>query len=359
MSLQLKPLVSTRKRSPIINPATVDITSWRYQDYLNAVFEMDIKEKSAKLYQSGIAIYLDWLNGKPVYEATTYDYMDFKKWLKTQKYSLSTKNVYLFSVSSMYKVLKRYGVKNICDGVKAFSTNALTEYKKEGVDIKQWRKVLECIDTKTFNGTKHYLLIFMLFSTGVRQMSLRNLKWKHFEYRSKVGLVMKVQLKGAGIREDYILLNDECCKLLDNYQAFYQSHYCKAFVGEEINSDWYVFGLKDRQISESGIRKISRMHMKEAGIWKNGKVSPHCFRHGFAEIIVQKHGITEAQLMLCHKSINSTRIYAGQREKRNTLLKVKETLNVISSVDVVEPEIIIKADVIENESTFRFNLNDF
>jgi len=330
----------------LVRADRVNIANWRYTDYLNCVYEMDIKDKSAKLYQTGISLYLNWLNGVPPNEATASDFVSYKEWLKNQDFATSTKNIYLFSVASLYRVLSRYGCQNITLGVKSFTTNAMTEYKKESISIDDWRKILKIIDTKTYSGKKHYLIIFMLYCTGVRQMSLRNLKWKDFSFKLKTGFQMKVQLKGSGIREDNVPLNDEVCKLLEDFQYSYQNHYCKPITGvpgerEPINAEWYVFGIKDKPISDSGIRKVTREWMRKAGVWKEGAVTAHSFRHGLLEHIVEKHGITAAQIMACHSSINSTRIYAGRIEKQKAFTEIRGALNEICVDEIEKPAEVI------------------
>ncbi|HRG44117.1 MAG TPA: tyrosine-type recombinase/integrase [Saprospiraceae bacterium] len=327
-----------------IKPKKVDVSVWGAQDFLRLVDEMDIKPNSANLYRAGIELYLKWLNGESPIDVTTHQLLEYKEWLKNEKYATSTKNRFLFSVFTMYKVLTRYNCKNIAIGVKAFQNTALTEFKKEPLSKSDWQKILKEIDTSTYSGKKHYLIIFILFVSGVRQMSLRGLKWKDFQYRIKTGFQMKVQLKGSGIREDTVPLNDEACSLLEQFQWEYKRMYCKSKekggVLSEIDSDWYVFGIRNKPLSNAGIRKITTTYMKKAGVWVEGKVTPHSFRHGILQHIVEKHGINAAQVLACHRSINSTRIYAGQIEKQKTLNEIRSSLNEISMSEDMENKTI-------------------
>lgn len=204
--------------------------------------------------------------------------------------------------------------------------------------------------------------MFLLFTTGVRQMSLRELKWKDFCYKVGIGLEMIVRLKGSGIRTGNIPLNDEACILLENYRLAYRKLYCKLDKNEytEIDQEWYVFGNKTKMLGDRAMRKLTTQYLREAGIHKTGRVTTHSLRHGFAQHIVNKHGITTAQVLLCHANLNATRIYAGQAENVKVIREARKTLNNITiqpkEVEAEEQAVEVISD---NALDFAFNLNDF
>jgi len=342
----------------ILDTKEVDLSLWNQNDFLRLVDEMDIKPNSAILYRSGIELYLNCLNGESPINVTTRQLLAYKEWLKNERYATSTKNRFLFSVFNLYKVLTRYNCKNIAVGIKSFRNTAVTEFKREPILREDWQKILRCIDTSTYSGKKHYLIIYLLFVSGVRQMSLRGLKWRDFQYKLKTGFQMTVQLKGSGLREDTVPLNDESCGLLEIFQHEYRKMYCKANTKfTEIDSDWYVFGIRDKPLSNSGIRKITTMYMKKANVWVEGKVTPHSFRHGILQHIVEKHGIHAAQILACHKSINSTKIYAGQIEKQKVLNEIKGVLNSVSIGDNVQ-NATLSHEVKTNQNNTQNNNGD-
>ncbi len=337
-------VIKPSKLSALVDTKTIDIRSWSKEDYLRLMGEMDIRPLTAIMYRHGIKMYLDWIDdykGCKLLDMSTHDYIEYKTWLGNLNYEVSTKNLYLFALRSLYKVLERYGVKNISDGVKSFEHSDIMKIKKDGVTIDQWRKVLSSINTSKFNGKKHYLVIYMLYTTGVRQMSLRELKWKDFAYRSGVGMEMEIRLKGSGIRRESVILNEQCCKLLEEFRYWYQHQYCKQHDGtlSEIDGNWYVFGLKDRIITPVGMRKITREWLRKSGVYEEKRVTGHSFRHGLAEHLIENgHPIRHVQLMLGHKDIKNTEIYAGKKEAKEVKEKVRRTLNEITDYVVVKEE---------------------
>lgn len=301
--------------------------------------EQDLSASSIKSYNIGISHFWDWVQcvlKKDATDLTVYDYIAYKKYLGSQNYSNNTKNSYLVAVLAMYKILEKHGVDNICSGVRLFDTNK--ENLKEGVNIEDWQKVLSLINDKKFNGKKHYVIMYLLFVSGVRQMSLRNLKWGDFGYDAKVGsMVMEVKLKGRGNRREKVLLNEEAVKLIQEYQFMYVKHYAMDFCGElgEINKDWYVFGNKDRILKDSSIRKITTEWLKKAGVYRIGEVTPHSLRHGIAELLIDRGlEVKAVQQFLCHKNISSTMIYAGRKEKLRVDKQLLGEINTISFMDL-------------------------
>jgi site-specific recombinase XerD len=370
----IKP-IKIEKYSPLLRPQNIDISLWGRVDFLNTVHEMDISEVTVPRYRKAISKYLEWVESntdKTVLELSTYDFIEYKRWLGNQELEVATKNLYFNALGTFYRILERYGIKNIAKGVKGFSSGNETKvFKKQGVDIEGWRKVLQGCNRQKFNGKKHHMIIFMLFSTGVRQMSLRELKWKDFGYRSGVGVEMEVRLKGRGIRRERVILNEECCKLLEEWRYFYQLQYCVGYQGElkELDMNWYVFGIKDKPMSCVGMRKVTREHLKKEGIYQKKVVTGHSFRHGLAgHLIDNGHDIRHVQLMLGHKDIKTTEIYAGMREKDRIMNSMKDALSGITSVqkevkkeeikvvfkEEKAPEIEVKNDEILPEKSVDF-----
>ena len=293
----------------------------REVDVKSIIASLDLSESTVKNYNLAISIFSRWKTEekpeKPFADLSMYDYIEYKRWLNQQPYSTNTKNSYLTGLMALYRILEKHGYVNICACVRLFDTKS--EYSKDGVTIDDWRHILSLIPAKKFNSKKHYLIIYMLFTSGVRQMSLRDLKWGDFGFSSSVNaLVMNVLLKGRGQnRREKVVLNNECVRILEEYKRMYMMHYnLKNGTMPELDKDWYVFGNKDRKLADSSMRKITTTWLKRADVYVRGEVTGHCFRHGIAEHLIDKGmPLTAVQSLLCHKSLNSTKIYAGKKEK--------------------------------------------
>jgi len=303
------------------------------------VASMDLSESTVKSYNLGINLFFAWHKEykaeKEFKDLSMYDYIEYKRWLNQQPYSINTKNSYLTGVMAMYKTLEKHGIVNICAGIRLFDNKI--EHSKDGVTLEEWQHILSIIPKSKFNGMKHYLIMYMLFISGVRQMSLRELKWGDFGYSSKVKcLVMEVLLKGRGQnRREKVILSDECVKLLEEYKFMYMKHYHDIRTGKEMELDpkWYVFGNRNKKLADPSIRKITTQWMKKGNVYVKGEITPHCLRHGIAEHLIDLGmPLTAVQSLLCHKSINSTKVYAGKREKMRV---DKELLGKLNDIKLI------------------------
>ena len=340
------PLVTTSGKSWIFVPPPVKFDSKTF-DFQDFVANQDYDSATIRLYSLGIRMFMDWVRDvacKVFDDLSVYDFIEYKRWLSLKDLSNSTKNSYLTGVMTMYMLLEKHGIDNICKGVRKF--DVAEGYVKEGIAIEDWKRVLGMIDRGKFNGKKHYLVIYMLFVSGVRQMSLCDLKWGDFAFDSSVnGLVMNCRMKGRGMRSEKVVLNSECVQILMEYKAMYQQHYCRVKTGlvgihggmAEVGDDLYVFGNRDKKISDVGMRKISLTWLKKAGLYKKGVITPHSWRHGIAEHLIDKGlALTDVQQFLCHRSISSTKVYAGKKEKIRVDKVLLSTINEINIKDESE-----------------------
>ncbi len=355
-----------------------DIKTWDQDRLIRLFNELDIKKTTIEGYANGIKWYLNWLNEQGIrfWEAKVEDVAEYKRYLINRDLSVPTKQIYFASVRAFYRVVARYGIANPADNVAPVRDESPEVNRKDGITIDQWRSILAGIDTRKYNGKKHYLLIFMLFSTGVRQMSLLNLRWRDFAYRPGVGLEMEVKLKSHHSKTGRIILNDECVRLLEEFKYVYQQQYCRGYYNEmsDIDGNWYVFGIKDRMPNRRSFFKAIKIHMDKAGVWQKHQITAHSIRHGLAEYLIEKgHPIRYVQMQLCHSDIKTTEIYCQKIERKKMVLEMQPVLNQITSVKDTEkkkksplftPKIVQKTDdfISENDTNSPGNdlkLEDF
>ena len=67
-----------------------------------------------------------------------------------------------------------------------------------------------------YDDKRGYLLIYLLFTTGLSTWSIFSLRWGDIQYNSKAGsMMLRVQVKTKGEdREIYVILSDESLRLL-------------------------------------------------------------------------------------------------------------------------------------------------
>ena len=155
----------------------------------------------------------------------------------------------------------------------------ITDYlEREQVDA-----ILEAAYTTNF---RDYLLIRVLWRTGVRVNELINIRPRDVEWNNQVVNVIKAK-RGKQRR---VFLDEETLKMLSDY-----------ILALNILEDRPIFGLTSRQI-EYIVKKYGNM----IGV----NIHPHTLRHSFAIHLVRSGmDLRRLQLLLGHSSLNMTQIY--------------------------------------------------
>ncbi len=152
-------------------------------------------------------------------------------------------------------------------------------------------ELLSAIDLSTFYGKRNYLMIILMYSTGIRVSELTNIKLDDFNLSK-----MEISVVGKGNKERIIPINDYVISALNEYVNAYQ-----------IND--YVFVNKAKnKLTTRGVRYIMDDIVKKSSV--NKKISPHTLRHSFAtELLNSGMDIRLVQELLGHESLASTQVY--------------------------------------------------
>ncbi len=136
-------------------------------------------------------------------------------------------------------------------------------------------------------------LVMSLYGCGLRLSELRHLCVTHIDSGR---MILRI-VQGKGRKDRYVRLPDS---LLDTLRAYWKQHRPKSllFPGSDPGCP----------ISGAAIQGVVRNAAKRAGIAK--RVTPHTLRHAFAtHHLEQGTNLREIQLLLGHRSLNSTAVY--------------------------------------------------
>ncbi len=155
----------------------------------------------------------------------------------------------------------------------------------------QIMELFAAIDLSTFYGKRNYLLIILLYSTGIRVSELVNLKLSDVNFSAQEIIVL-----GKGNKERIVPINQYVIDALNDYRSAH-------------NIDNYIFiNNKQQKLTTRGVRYIMDEIVRKSSI--NQKVSPHTLRHSFAtELLNAGMDIRLVQELLGHESLASTQVY--------------------------------------------------
>jgi integrase/recombinase XerD len=171
----------------------------------------------------------------------------------------------------------------------------ITDYlHKDQVD-----KLLEMAYASNY---RDYLIIRVLWRTGVRVSELLNIAPRDIEWQNDVVNITK----GKGGKQRRVFLDDETLQMLSKY-----------VLDIHIREDQPIFAIKTMQV-ERIVKKYGRM----LGV----NVHPHTFRHSFAIHLVRSGmDLRRLQLLLGHSSLNVTQVYLQFKDQ--DIREVYEKIN--------------------------------
>ena len=162
-------------------------------------------------------------------------------------------------------------------------------------------KVFEIFNNNSGKLDRDFLIIEILYSTGIRRDELINLKFEDIYFEQ--GLV---KVLGKRNKERLVPVLPNLLSKIKKYSS-----------NNSINS--YLFKSKNgKKISPSTIYRIVKKYFRQ--ISSKNKISPHVLRHSFATHMINNGAdINSVKEILGHSSLASTQIY--------TKIKVPKMLN--------------------------------
>lgn len=183
------------------------------------------------------------------------------------------------------------------DGIKYFNERQIKLLRRTVRDQAE-------IDAKKRNitGTKEWMAIDLLTSTGLRVSEAANLRCGDL----KVGYAdNKIYVReGKGGITGHVVINESLKKHLKNFLKWKESN--REATGEE---DHLFIGQRGHWTSQA-IQQIVKKYLKKLNLYEPGK-SAHALRHSYAvELYSKERDLRTVQKQLRHTSLQSTLIYA-------------------------------------------------
>ena len=260
---------------------------------------------------------------KHTVSAYVNDLEEFNKFLKINSVKLNEKLNYSFvrqwiielsenglssrSINRKISSLKSYF--NFLIAINKLNVSPLKLHRNLKVDPKiiipfnerEMDKVFEIFNNNSGKLDRDFLIIEILYSTGIRRDELINLKFEDIYFEQ--GLI---KVLGKRNKERLVPVLPNLLSKIKKYSS-----------NNSINS--YLFKSKNgKKISPSTIYRIVKKYFRQ--ISSKNKISPHVLRHSFATHMINNGAdINSVKEILGHSSLASTQIY--------TKIKVPKMLN--------------------------------
>lgn len=244
-------------------------------------------EATKRTYRSLLFRFQNDFKGKDIYGATTDELIS-----------------YIASMKSRAVMAQMYGV------LKNLYTHVLKQPRKFGFipfpksgnhlpNLITHDEMLKIIDFLSY--IKHKVILHLLYGTGLRSFELCKAKWSDIERTDSPNNPLLLKVKGKGNVERRVPISKSLNTLLIKY--------CKAEKLKCDNSNDYIFGGK-KPYSKRSVAAI----VEKAS---NGKLTPHDFRHNYAQWLVDNGTELETvRQLLGHKRLATVQIYARTRQDK-------------------------------------------
>jgi len=152
----------------------------------------------------------------------------------------------------------------------------------------------------SFEGLRNYLILEMLYSTGMRRQELIDLKIQNIDYSNK-----RIKVLGKRNKERYIPLIDSTIELLHEYTEFRNAK-------KNIKTNNFLFlTSKGKKIYDNLVYRITKKYFSEFST--KLKKSPHILRHSFATHLLNNGAdLNSVKDLLGHTSLAATQVYTNR-----------------------------------------------
>ena len=232
---------------------------------------------------------------------------------RAEKFSQNTINRTFACLFAFYEYLQDQGIvtTNPVQRIKRFKIPK--EVKTVDLSNEQVERLLEIIPLETGTGKLHKAVMTLLFTTGMRQSELADLKFKNLDYENEF-LVVRYFAKGS--KEMVTPLNQRAIDSIGTYLKW-----C-ADSGYSMNQDDYIFrptinpksGDLNKRLDGTSLNYMIKKYASLIGI--KGNVTVHSARSTVIGMLLEKgHSIDKVADFVGHKDIATTKAYNKRKQK--------------------------------------------
>lgn len=276
------------------------------QDFYDFLVASNMRKNSIEAYNRDVKALIKWLsdqNVSAIHQLRADHISDYLDHLEKSGKSSATISRQVTVVRSFCRFLTEKGTTvNI---VALNRKRPVVEKKAVLILTKaEVQKMLLQPNSKTSMGLRDYLMLRMMYETGIKVSEIISLTI------SNVDLKRKRVTCHTDYAQRVVYLNQELCKIIKKYLTLREATDKSRQEGENyIELEQSLFSnCFGRPLSRQALWKIVKSSALSAGL--SSEVTPHTLRHSFAVHLLQDGGtIRHLQIMMGHQDVTSTQTY--------------------------------------------------
>lgn len=293
-----------------------------------------VSVNTVKSYRESFKLFLPWIFDARstktinVAEIKSSDVMDFLKFLETERSNTPrTRNARLAALKCFFSMcyLKSACDKRALEAIQFIPTKRCHKPLIDFFDHGDVLRIFSVIDRSRASGVRDYLVLNLLYDTGMRASELAGLRLQNFDRAAET-----LEILGKGNKWRKIRIWPRTAQLLidyiDNWRPEPKPRY----------KDQLIVSHRREALTRFGVHKISSKYLEKANIKKqmsNTKRSAaHSWRHTAAiNMLHMGLSLKEIQVRLGHESLDTTGKYLAlylsiKRERVEELVRFTQTL---------------------------------
>ena len=273
-----------------------------FLDYLQ--LEKKYSQKTIIAYKNDLMSFQDFNHSKfDQKNIKGVNYSQIRSWivsLVADKISNTSINRKISSLNSYYKFLLKTGHIKINPLIehKALKTKSTIQLPFSETEISNVLNPLNF--DKSFEGHRDYLILELLYTTGIRRQELIDLKIQNIDYSNK-----KIKVLGKRNKERYIPLISSTIESIDKYLKYRDE------LKNIKSNDKLFLTSKGKSIYDNLVYRITKKYF--TGFSTKSKKSPHILRHSFATHLLNNGAdLNSVKDLLGHTSLAATQVYTNR-----------------------------------------------
>lgn len=270
-----------------------------------------VSESSRQTYTKSLKQLFKFFSANEITNPSRADLIDWLDDMKSEGKSASTIQLYLTATKIFFRWTAQEGIfANIADHMKS-GVKPSHNHKKDALSTDQCKELVKNVSGDDLKSLRDRAILSLMTTSGLRTIEVvrANVGDIRFE-RGKVFLY--VQGKGRSTADEKVLLSKQTYSVVKIY--------LKARGKVQASAPLFVSTSRRNKNARLETQTISRMVKKNLrGIGLDSpRLTAHSLRHSTAtNLIFAGIELPKVQMILRHKSLNTTMIYAAAWERYN------------------------------------------
>jgi integrase/recombinase XerD len=308
-----------------------DLIQYFFEEYLPK--HRGVSPHTIKNYRDTIKLFLTWLSATGKSTDTrilstlhVQDILDFLNDLERKRLnSIATRNNRLAALKSFFFMcyLRKPEAKPALEILQFIPMKKMNRPLIDFFEHEDVLKVLASVNQSHPNGARDFLILNLLYDTGMRASELAGIQLNGFDSSRNT-----LEILGKGNKWRRIQIWPRTTQLLTEYIQHSRS------IPKPLYQDYLIISRERAALTRSGVHKICHKYLEKSGIPRQihsaKRSAVHSWRHTAAvQMIRQGRSLLEVCVRLGHSSVEVTQKYLNldlsiKKERLNELVRFTE-----------------------------------